>query len=183
MSFSISNIIANLKYGGARPTLFQVAISNPFDTNMGSIAPFMIQATEIPSSTIGNMPVPYMGRKINVAGDRTFEPWRIQVFNDEDFAVRHSFETWHNQINNMSGNLNITGSSAPSNYKINADVMQYAKSDDQNPIRVYRFYGVWPTDIGNINLDWNATNQYETFPVTLQYDWFEVVGGSTGTVA
>lgn len=183
MTFSIDNIRAGLKLGGARPTLFKVLLNNPFDTNLTSIGSVLVQATELPASTIGAIEVPYMGRKIRVAGDRTFEPWRISVMNDEDFAIRHSFETWHNQVNSLSGNLNTTGGSAPGNYKQNADVLQYGKADDQNPIRVYRMYGIFPTDISSIDLDWNATNTLETFNVTLSFDWFEVVSGSTGLLA
>lgn len=181
MSFSISEIRANLKYGGARPTLFQVSLTSPFNSELTAIAPFMIQATELPASSIGAIEIPFMGRKIRVSGDRTFEPWRINVINDEDFKIRHALETWHNRINSLSGNLNTAGPS-PNAYKTNAEVRQYAKTNDQNPIRIYRMYGVFPTDIQAIDLDWNATNQYESFGVTLSYDWYEVLG-TTGTVA
>ena len=183
MSFSINEIRSNLKFGGARPTLFQVSLTSPFNSELASIAPFMVQATEIPTSSIGAIEVPYMGRKIRVAGDRTFEPWRINVINDEDFKVRNALERWHNYINTLSGNLNISGGSEPNRYKTNAEIRHFAKSNDQTPLRVYRMYGVFPTDISSIDLDWNATNQYEAFGVTLSYDWFEVVGGSTGTIA
>lgn len=183
MSFKVGDIRSNLALGGARPTLFQVSLSSPFDAEMGRVAPFMCQATELPASSIGAVEVPYFGRKIRVAGDRTFEPWRVSVMNDEDFKVRHALEEWHNQINSMSGNLNTTGSSAPNNYKTDAEVWQFGKSDDTNPIRIYRMFGIFPTDIGGIELSWNSTNQIEMFNVTFSYDWFEVVGGSTGTIS
>lgn len=182
-TFNIENIRGALKGGGARKTLFQVFLSSPWSTEMGVIAPFMIQATELPPSSIGNIRVPYMGRTINVAGDRTFDPWPVDVINDEDFKVRHAFEDWHNRINSLQGNLNTTGSSAPKNYKVNAEIRQFSKADDLSPLRVYKMYGVWPSDIGGIELDWSATNQIQTFRATLQYDWYEVVGGSTGLVA
>lgn len=182
MSFNIGQIRANLQYGGARPTLFQVSIVSPFDGTLASIAPFMVQATEIPAFSVGAIEVPYMGRKIRVAGDRTFDPWRVSVLNDEDFKVRHSLETWSNKMNSMSGNMNTTGSSSPNNYKVIADVKQYAKSNETTPIRVYRLYGAFPTDISSIDLDWNNTNTIETFSATFSYDWCEVVSGTTGTV-
>lgn len=183
MSFSINDIRANLKFGGARPTNFQISLTSNFDSALASIVPFMCQATEIPGSTLGAIEVPYMGRKIRVAGDRTFEPWRISVINDEDFRIRHSLESWHNRINSLSGNLNTTGSAAPNNYKSDALVMQYSKADDQSPVRIYKLYGVFPTDISSIDLDWNATNTIETFTTTFSFDWLEVVGGSTGLIS
>lgn len=182
MTFSVQDARANIQYGGARPTLFQVSLSSPFDSTIGTVAPFMISGTELPPSTLGIMKIPYMGRTFNVAGDRTFDPWRINVFNDEDFKIRHAFEEWHNMINSVSGNINNTGSSSPNNYKVNADINQFSKVDDVTPIRTYRFYGVFPSDIGAITLSWDAQNQFQTFPATLQYDWYEVVSGTTGTI-
>lgn len=182
MAFSVNDIIANLRLGGARPTLFRVLLDTPFSgTSINNIAPFMIQASSLPGSTIGAIEVPYFGRRVRIAGDRTFEPWQVMVLNDEDFKVRHAIEQWHNRINSLQGNLNTTGSSAPSNYKTQAEVQQFSKAGG-NPIRSYRFYGLFPTEISPIELDWNNTDTIETFMVNFSYDWYEVVGGNTGTV-
>lgn len=181
MSFSIQDIRGQLRLGGARPTLFQVTLSSPFTTELADIGRFMIQATSLPGSEIAPVPVPYWGRKIFVAGDRTFEPWAVSVLNDEDFKVRHALETWHNRINSLSGNLNTTGSSAPSNYKSQAIVQQYGKAGG-SPIRTYKFYGMFPISIAPIDLNWAETDSIETFQTTFAYDWYEVVGGRTGTL-
>jgi hypothetical protein len=182
MAYSINDIRANLRLGGARPTLFRVLLDSPFTNTLGAIAPFMIQASTLPGSSIAPIEVPYFGRKIRVAGDRTFEPWSVQVMNDEDFKVRHAIETWHNRINSLSGNLNTTGSSSPTNYKSQADIQQFSKAGGP-PIRTYRFYGLFPTEVSAIDVNWNDTDTIETFQVTWAYDWYEVVGGNTGTVA
>jgi len=182
MAYSINDIRANLRLGGARPTLFQVELTSPFEAELNQIAPFMIQASSLPGSSISPIDVPYFGRKIRVAGDRTFEPWSVQVMNDEDFKVRHALETWHNRINSLSGNLNTTGSSSPTNYKSQADVKQFSKAGGA-PIRTYRFYGLFPTEITPIDVNWNDTDTIEIFQATFTYDYYEVVGGNTGTVA
>jgi hypothetical protein len=102
--------------------------------------------------------------------------------NDEDFKVRHAIETWHNRINSLSGNLNTTGSSSPTNYKSQAKVKQYSKAGGA-PIREYEFFGLFPTEISPIDVNWNDTDTIETFQVTWVYDYYEVVGGNTGTLA
>lgn len=181
MAFNINDIRANLKLGGARPTLFRVILTSPFDSDLVNIAPFMCRASQLPSSTISAIEVPYFGRKIKVAGDRTFEPWPVTVMNDEDFKVRHALERWHNSINSLSGNLNTTGSSAPANYKSQGLVEHLGKNGAV--LRTYKFYGIFPTDIQGIDLDWDSTDQIENFGVSFAYDWFEVVGGNTGLVA
>lgn len=182
MAYSINDIRANLRLGGARPTLFRVQLTSPSAIGGDlSTAEFMIQASSLPGSSIGQIEVPYFGRKIRVAGDRTFEPWSVQVLNDEDFKVRHALETWHNRINSLSENVNTTGSSSPTNYKSQADIQQFSKAGGA-PIRTYRFYGLFPTEITPIDMNWNDTDTIETFQATFAYDYYEVVGGNTGTV-
>lgn len=186
MAFRIEDIRSHLRLGGARPTLFQVRLTfpNQIIPNSNEItqeAAFMVQASAIPGSTISAIEVPYFGRKIRVAGDRTFQPWSVSVINDEDFKIRQALETWHNKINSLSGNVNTTGSSAPGNYKTTAEVMQFSKTGGRE-IRTYKFYGLFPTEISPIDLDWGRTDEIETFQVQFAYDYYEVVG-STGTVA
>jgi hypothetical protein len=183
VAYSINDIRANLRLGGARPTLFKVILTLPRNISGDlSTAEFMIQASTLPGSSIGQIEVPYFGRKIRVAGDRTFEPWSVQVLNDEDFKIRHALETWHNRINSLAGNLNTTGSSSPGNYKSDSvQIQQFSKAGGA-PIRTYQFYGLFPTEVSTIDLNWNDTDTIETFSTTFAYDYYEVVGGNTGTV-
>ena len=182
MAFTVNDIRSNLKLGGARPTLFQVTLNSTFSPELAGIAAFMIQATSMPGSTITPIEVGYWGRKIKVAGDRTFDPWSVQVINDEDFKVRHALELWHNKINSLAGNRNTTGSASPSNYKFQAEVSQYSKTGDV--VRTYTFYGLFPTAISPIELNWDSTNTIETFQTNFAYDWYEVTApGNTGTLS
>jgi hypothetical protein len=173
MAFSINDVKSRLPLGGARPTLFEVNITPRLNggSDITNIAPFMIQATTIPSSTVGQIEVPYFGRKFKIAGDRVFDAWSILVINDEDFKIRHAMESWHNRINSLRGNLNTAGPS-PTNYKEDATVTQYSKQGQK--IREYKFFGMFPVEVSAIDLDWNATDTIETFGVTFVYDYFEV---------
>lgn len=172
MTFAVNDIRSNLKLGGARPTLFQVKLTSNFTPDLADAASFMIQASSLPGSSIAPIEIPYWGRKIKIAGDRTFEDWSVNVMNDEDFKVRHALELWHNKINSLRGNLNTTGSSSPSNYKFQAEITQFAKTG--GALRTYTFYGLFPTAISPIELSWDSTNQIEVFSASFSYDWFEV---------
>lgn len=183
MPFSIREITSNLKYGGARPTLFQVLLNSKFSTDLSTVSRFMIQSASLPGSTITPIPVSYWGRKIKVAGDREFDDWTVTVMNDEDFKVRHSLETWHNKINSIVGNLNTSGSSAPEAYKADATVEQYGKAGSLkgngsvgSPLRVYNFVGLFPAQIGPIELSWEDNNRIETFQVVFSYDYYTITG-------
>ena len=180
--FDINSFTTKLVGGGARPTLFRVELATPFSPDLNSITAFMVESTSLPASTIGRVELPYMGRKMVVAGDRTFDAWQVQVINDEDFKIRHAMEEWHNKINSLSGNLMDTsgsprgGSSNPAGYKCDASVIQYGKSSESKVLRKYDFKGMFPVEIGDISLSWNATDEIERFTVTFAYDLYTVSG-------
>ena len=178
MAFNVNEIRSQLTLGGARNSLFQVTIQNPANGVADIKVPFMVKAASIPASTLGMIEVPYFGRKIKLAGDRTFADWTVTIINDEDFLIRNAMEQWSNQIQSYQTNLRQFGSAAPSAYKAQAQVTQFSKTGV--PIRTYTFNGLFPTEIGNIEMDWNSTDAIEEFTVTFQYDWWEVTGGVTG---
>jgi len=140
--------------------------------------PFLVRASQVPASTLGFIEVPYFGRKVKIAGDRTFAEWNVTVINDEDFLIRNSMEEWMNTINSHLGNVRGFGSASDLSYKSTAQVIQYSKTGV--PIREYSFNGIFPTNITEMDVDWNATDVIQEFNVTFQYDWWEVTGGSTG---
>jgi len=180
MAFDINEMRSELSFGGARPTLFYVELTGPAEEGGNyRLAPFHIRAASLPESTINPIEVPYYGRKIKVAGDRVFDMWNVTVMNDEDFPLRDNFEKWHNRINTVRSNLNTFSSSAPNNYKSTGVITQLGKTG--NEVRKYRFNGLFPIQISPIEMDWEATDQIEMFNVTFAYDWYDVVGGTTGT--
>jgi len=178
MAFNVNDIKAQLEFGGARPTLFQVQIINPIEPAGDLKTPFLVNAAQIPEATIGEILIPYFGRRVKIAGDRVFAPWTVQVMNDEDFLIRNAMETWQNSINSLQGNLNTTGSSGPNAYKSDAIVSQYSKGGDLQ--RQYKFVGIYPSVISNIQLSWEANDEIERFDVEFNYDYWQVVDGVTG---
>jgi hypothetical protein len=178
MAFNVNEIRSQLTLGGARNSLFQVVIQNPVNGVADIKVPFMVKAAQIPASTLGLIEVPYFGRKIKLAGDRSFGDWTVTVINDEDFLVRNAMEQWSNYIQSFQTNLRQFGSASPSAYKAQAQVTQFSKTGV--PIRTYTFNGIYPSEIAPIELDWNSTDTIEEFTVTFQYDWWEVSGGVTG---
>ena len=178
MAFNIQEIRSQLVLGGARASLFQVQIANPANGAGDIKVPFMVKAAAIPASTLGSIEVPYFGRKIKVAGDRTFAEWTVTIINDEDFLIRNAMEQWMNSINSHAGNIREFGSASPLLYKSNAQITQFSKTGV--PIREYTFNGMFPTEVSAIEMAWETTDAIEEFTVTFQYDFREVSGGVTG---
>lgn len=173
MAFNINDMRANLQFGGARPNKFQVQIQNPGNGIADPKTPFLVQAAQLPGSTLGVVSVPYFGRQLKLNGDREFQPWTVTVINDEDFLVRNALEEWSNKMNRFERNV-----SELARYKAQAQVTQYGK--DGRTLRIYEFNGIFPSQISPIQLDWGAVNQYEVFEVTFEYDYWTIVGGTTG---
>lgn len=169
MAFDVNNFKTSLVNEGARPTLFEAHVYFPDDIGGASQDfAFKCKASQIPGSTIGLIEVPYMGRKIKVAGDRTFPEWTVTIINDEDYLIRRAFEAWMSGINQHVGNLRTTKT-----YMAQADVMQYAK--DGELVQSYTFVDMWPSDISPIDLSWESNDAIEEFTVTLNYQWWEAI--------
>lgn len=181
MTFNISQFkSAGLVYGGARPALFQVKFPSTVQGIAGISAdslrkaPLVCRAAELPASQIGSVEVGYFGRKIKLAGDRTFGDWTVTVMNDEDFGIRSMMEKWSNAINRHISNVrDPTLITEELGYKADLDVEQFSKAGGL--IRSYRIVGAYPTNISAIALDWDNQNQIETFQVTFAYDYWEPV--------
>ena len=165
-----------LNKGGARSNLFEVEIKDipGGGEDVQDEVRFLVKAAEIPASNIGNIPVPFRGRVLPVAGDRTFDPWTVTIINN-DFKIRDSMERWSNFINDM---VLANGSVDPESYQKSALVKQLsrdaASGDKPDILRQYNFIGIYPNVISNIPLDYGATDQIEEFQVTFNYLYWTV---------
>jgi hypothetical protein len=167
MAFNVNEIRANLIGDGARPSLFEVTMVNPASSSGDAVLRYMVRAAQIPQSTINPIEVPYFGRRIKLAGSRTYANWTVTVMNDENFAVRSAMEAWSSQINSGQSNLRLL-----SDYRTTATVKQFAK--DGSVLREYDFVNIFPLDIGPIELDWSNGDEVEVFQVEFAYDYWNV---------
>ena len=182
MAFNINNFKSfGLAEGGARPSLFQVEVRPPFADPATAKFTFTCRASSIPASTVAPIEVPYFGRKIKLAGDRTFADWSVTVMNDEDFIVRQMFERWSGLMNTHETNLKTA---LDNSYKASdAIVTQFGKQGSNKILRQYQMIGLFPLEVSAMDLDWDATNTIQTFNVTFAYDyWTAYQGNQTTTV-
>lgn len=175
MVMSINEFKSNgLIGGGARPANFRVIIPTwPGSSQTAARkTSFLAKAASLPPSVVDPIEVPYMGRRIKIMGDRTFPGWSITVMNDEDFDLRESFEEWHQLLNARQENiLSRPLTTNPESYKVNIVVEQLSK--DGSSLYRYTLVGAFPTVVDQIQLDWEAINQFEQFNVEFQYDYWE----------
>ena len=168
MAFRLSEFTSALKGGGARSSLFEVSLAGSGPAGSIPNLKFLCRATTIPPSNIAPIDVPFLGRVIKVAGDRTFEPWTITILNDENFAIRSRLEGWMDQIKSHQG-IRQRASSI-SGYQQNMVLTQYTKNGKKS--QQYVFVNAWPSSVSEIPLAWDAP-AIEEFTCTWNYDYWK----------
>ena len=194
---TISAFKSKLTGGGARPNLFEVEIpsfpvaagTNTWRTGDNQEADtfkFLCKAAALPASNITPVEIPFRGRILKVAGDRTFDNWQITVINDENFILRNAFETW---MQGISKNSNATGAVDPSAYMTYALVHQLGRGADAGkasqgaspsvsgtpitPLKSYTFFDILPTTVSSIDLSYENTDAIEEYTVDFQVQYWE----------
>ena len=175
---NITEFRSRMTGGGARSNLFEVEITFPdgigiSESLLSDKVPFLVKAAEIPAANLGNIPVPYRGRVLPIAGDRTFDPWTVTVINDTDFTIRGAFERWMNFINRVT---DATGAVNPADYQ--ADSVVYQLDRDGSVLRKYKFHDVFPTNVSQIDLSYDSSDTLEEFTVELQVQYWTARDGN-----
>ena len=168
---NINEFKSRLRGGGARANQFKVTLPFPGYAAVGgetSDLAFLCSATALPGQTVGQVAIPFRGRVLNIAGDRTFEPWTITLLNDTDFKLYRAFERWMNGINNMTDNEGIAN---PADYQVDGFVDQLDRNG--TTLKSYTYRGLYPEVLANIPLNYATNDTIESFDVTFRYQYFE----------
>jgi hypothetical protein len=177
--------------GGVRPNLFECELNFPTDSlpieinenDLSDKTRFLVKAANLPASNLGVIDVPFRGRNLKMAGDRTFDPWTITVINDTDFSIRTAFERWMNLMNKHEDAAGIID---PALYQKDMFVKQFGRGrveDGSIPntkvaipvLKAYQFYGTFPSAISAIDLSYDSSDTIEEFTVDLQVQWWDAL--------
>ena len=184
---TIDDFKANVAGDFARPNLFQVDLNFPQgvinNAALIELGKFTVRAANLPSSQIGVIEVPFRGRTLKIAGDRTFEPWTVTIQNDSGFVLRSAFELWASSSQAYNGNFTQAGGLGDADdatgYFADMSVHQLARdlkdSDAPKVLKSYRFYNVFPSSVSAIDLDYGNNDAIEEFTVELQVQYWAPV--------
>lgn len=165
----VDDFKSKLRGGGARANLFKATLNFPvYAGGDVELTSFLCKTAQLPQSSTNSFVVPFRGRDLKVAGDRTFEDWTVTIINDTDFTIRDSFERWMNGMNAHSANTGLTN---PVDYQ--ADLLVDQLDRDESVIKRYTFRGAFPTILAPIQLDYDTRDAIETFDVTFSYQYWE----------
>ena len=175
---------------GVKPNLFLATINFPNSagsvglptgTDDKDLTNILCKSAALPASNLGVIEVPFRGRTVKIAGDRTFDTWTTTFFNDKDFKLRAFFEQWANSINTHEANTaplfvpnNSTG------YMADLSVKQLEKdaSEEGAILRSYTLKYCFPTNVSQIDIAYDSNDQIEEFTVEWQYSYFTAQAGT-----
>ena len=167
---NLNDFVTRLGLGGARANQYEVSISGvPEMDRVKSTLPFLCRSTQIPAMTVGEVAVPYRGRQVFIAGDRTYDAWTITVLADGNWALRNAFEIWQKRIAQIDDDT--SGELTPRIYYATALVAQLNREGGR--IGTYELFQCWPQTIDAIDLAYDTNDAVMEFGVTLRFNWME----------
>ena len=180
VSSNVKDFLSKVK-SGVKPNLFRVKLDWP--TTLGvnqsdkELASFLCKSAALPASNLGVIDVPFRGRVVKVAGDRTFDTWSVTIINDVDFRLRNLFEAWLQAINAHEDNIAelINPSEGGDGYTKDLVVHQLGRSGEEkadNYVKTYKLWGCFPTQISQIDLAYDSNDQIEEFTVEFQVQYW-----------
>ena len=186
-----SNITSflNTVQQGVKNNLFLVKFQ--FPSAMSGDAPtldtvnMLCKAAALPASNLGVIEVPFRGRTVKIAGDRTFDTWTATVINDKNFTIRHGFEKWMEGINRHEANNASTfspdGSGTGYLVDLQVDQLERDSSDPGAVLRTYNLVGCFPTNISQIDVAYDSNDQIEDFTVEFQLQYWTATRGAAAS--
>ena len=188
MGFNVSDFKSKMGNDGLRPNLFEVSITQSADSGAswnpaGTDFEFHCRAASIPGSTMGTVIVPYFGREVKFAGNRTFGDVTLTIINDENLGVREAFENWMEALSANEGNDRVAASrnnsGAPKYFA--TTTIKPLSIFDEKPVVSYTLESSFPTDLSEITLDWGDNDSIAEFTVTMAYDFYSTTPGLAGS--
>ena len=183
MATKLSNFISDIGQG-VKPNMFIVDIAFPKEVSGAEGDADMInllcKSAALPASNLGVIEVPFRGRTVKIAGDRTFDTWTATFVNDKEMKIRAYFEQWLAQINSHeTNNSPLFTPSETDGYTRLVKVKQLEKnaSESGEVLRQYDLHYAFPTNVSQIDLAYDSNDQIEEFTVEFQYSYWKAVTG------
>ena len=186
---SVSSFLSQVQQG-VKPNLFLASIQFPqaaLVSNTGTPFPtgadldlvnVLCKSAALPASNLGVIEVPFRGRTVKIAGDRTFDTWTATFINDRNFKIRSFMERWMSAINAHQANTAdyITPDSAGYIADIKVDQLERDATVGGSILRSYNLVGCFPTNVSQIDVAYDSNDQIEDFTVEFQLQYWNSTG-------
>ena len=187
---NVSQFLNKIKQG-VKPNMYQVSVNWPSELDQGKgvtdkdLVNILCKSAALPASNLGVIEVPFRGRTVKIAGDRTFDTWSATFINDEDMKIRAYFEEWLAKINSHENNASplFRPTSNSEGYMANLSVVQLEKNATTGTvaggsIREYTLWHAFPTSVSQIDLAYDSNDQVSEFSVEFQLSYWTAERGT-----
>jgi len=157
---------------------FAVPPAVPTTSNLQN-ADALCKSSNFPAMTIGQIEVFSQGRKLIIPGDTEYTTeWALTFYNTEDHALRKDLISWMKSADHFQNNTH-SGNPAAVMGELSVEQLDSAGL----PTATYTFHNVFVSEVGEISVEDETTNEVQEFEATFTFtDW--VVGtGSLNTPA
>ena len=188
MSFNATSFRTKLSSagGGARPSLYTVKINQGANgaLSLSGTETILVKAAVMPGSTIAPLTVNYAGRAYKWQGFRTFDNWTVTVINDENFSIRNKMMEWMRWLSGKMDGTRTTKYGPPASttsggwFDGSAEVTQVGT--DGVAKQTYKMFNLWPTELGEIAVDWSS-DAIQEYTIGFCYDYWSSGTGSATT--
>ena len=180
LAFSIDTFTEKLRQGGALGSLFQCNLVTAKGT--GSVIndfKFLCKGATLPGSAVEAATVTYMGRAIQLPGNRAAAQLTTSVYNDEGMEIRNHIENWMELLNSHRTNKRAPGMMQINSYTGSLKVEQLHKTG-AGVTKSYEFVQAWPSATSEIAVAWDS-NDIQTFDITWEFAYWKSTESTVGT--
>lgn len=139
------------------------------DAELSRAIPYFCYAASFPGITSEAIEYKYKGKTIPIPGVSTpNQTWSATFYNDEKHGIRKFFKNWiersspHNYNDSQAKIYNQTG----------LTIYQY-DYELKNKTTGCQLIGVFPTNLGDLEISYENLSQIESFQVEFRYAYFE----------
>jgi len=187
---SVSQFLGKINQG-VRPNLFLATINFPNSagsvglptgTDQKELVNLMCKSAALPASNLGVIEVPFRGRTVKIAGDRTFDTWTATFINDRNFVIRNAMERWMRTINAHEANTaELVIPNPNAGYTANIYIQQLERDNTAggSVLRSYNLVGCFPTNVSQIDVAYDSNDQIEDFTVEFQLQYWTAGNNAT----
>jgi len=157
-------------------TVTSSSVSSPV---LGPSFAFYCTATSLPGKQISAEEIAYQGIKFKLPGIVNYgDSWNVTVHCDNAMVVRTTFEQWMNIFSNIQ-----YGGGGQKTVPTDLARIDLLTPDMQNIASTYVMAGIFPSQIGDLQLSYDAATP-STFDVTFAYQyWYPEGTGQADPVA
>lgn len=130
---------------------------------------YLVRSSSLPTTTNPAATVNWQGNAYKIGTTQEFSDFTVTYSSDIFDRLRNQYLTWSRKIHDPQTNLH----GHPEAYMVDID-LEHLSHFDGNVIMKYKLVGAWPSQVGELALDY-GNKDVAQFSVTFTYQYHYIV--------